>query len=125
MAHRAIGRSSAFGELRRWDRGIREWAVIPRPLARQQLGQLCDVRRDPLGLVVREHVRLPGLARVVADVGVGERLPGGVLDAERLLKLADGPGCGEAADRHRSHTRVIAGLSGFFTLINVLTRPER
>jgi len=45
--------------------------------------------------------------------------------AERLLKLADGPGCGEAAGRHPSHTRVIAGLSGFLALIHVRTRPER
>ena len=46
---------------------------------------------------------------------MGDRLAVGVVDVERLLKLADGPGGGEAADGHRSHARVIAGLSGFFT----------
>jgi hypothetical protein len=56
---------------------------------------------------------------------VGDRLPVGVLDAERLLKFADGPGSREAAGRHRSHTRVIAELSGFLVLIHILVRPER
>jgi len=43
---------------------------------------------------------------------------------ECLFKLTNGPGRVEPAGRHRSHTRVIAGLSGFFTLIHVRTRPE-
>ena len=58
-------------------------------------------------------------------VGVGDRLPIRVADDERLLKLADGPGCKEAAGRHRSHTLVIAGLSGFLLLSQSSERPER
>jgi hypothetical protein len=41
------------------------------------------------GLVVREHVRLPGLILVSAEVGVGDRLTVGVLDPECLLKFTD------------------------------------
>ena len=79
----------------------------------------------PPGLVVREHVRLTGLVLVLAEVSVGDRLPGGVLYAERLLKLSDRPGRGEAAGRYRCHTLVMAGLSGFLVLIHVRTRPDR
>lgn len=63
--------------------------------------------------------------RVSAEVRVGDGLPGRVGHDERSLKLADGPGCGEAAGCHPSHTRLIAGLSGFFTLNHVLVRSER
>ena len=60
------------------------------------------------GLIVREDVRLPGLALVLAEIRVGDRLPVGVLDAERLLKFADGPGSREAAGRHRSPVARVA-----------------
>ncbi|HEX5865811.1 MAG TPA: hypothetical protein VF014_16420 [Casimicrobiaceae bacterium] len=36
--------------------------------------------RDPPGLVVSEHVRLPDLVLVSPEVRVGERLPVGVAD---------------------------------------------
>ena len=64
---------------------------------RQQLGQLGDIGGDPAGLVVREHAGLPSLVLVSPEVRVGDGLPVGILDAERLLKLADGPGRREAA----------------------------
>ena len=66
-----------------------------------------------------------GLVLVVPEVRVGDALPVGILYAERLFQFADGPGRRKAARRHRSQHRVIAGLSGFFTLIHVLVRPER
>ena len=72
-----------------------------------------------------EHVRLSGLVLVPPEVRVGNSLPLGVLDAERLLKFADGPRRREKAGRHRSHTRGIAGAPRFFTLTHVRTRPER
>ena len=46
---------------------------------------------------MREHAGLPSLVLVSPEVRVGDGLPVGILDAERLLKLADGPGRGEAA----------------------------
>ena len=72
-------------------------AAAQRSSQEDQLAQLRDVRCDPPGLVPCEHLRLPGLILVPAEVDVGGGLPGGVLDAERLLKLADRPGRGEAA----------------------------
>ena len=41
---------------------------------------------DAASLVQCKHFRLPGLVRVVAEVGVGDRLAIGVLHHERLLK---------------------------------------
>jgi hypothetical protein len=55
-------------------------------VSRRQLG---DVGCDPPGLVVREHVRLPGFVLVSAEVRVGDRLTVGVLDPECLLKFTD------------------------------------
>jgi hypothetical protein len=45
------------------------------------------------------RVRLPGLVLVSPEIRIGDRLPGGVFDAERLLKFADRPGRREAAGR--------------------------
>jgi hypothetical protein len=45
---------------------------------------------------VCEDVRLPSLILASAERGVIDRLPGGVLDAERLFKLADGLGSGKS-----------------------------
>jgi hypothetical protein len=89
---------------------LRRWSFLA--LAAQQLRQFGDVGGDAPGLVVCEHVRLPGLVVVSPEVGVGDRLLGSVLDAERLLKFSHSPGRRKLAGRHRAHTRVIAGLSG-------------
>ena len=62
-------------------------------------------------------------AFVSAEVGVSDRLPVGVLDAECLFQLTDGPERRQPAGCH--HPRVIAGLSGFFALSHVLVRSER
>jgi hypothetical protein len=61
-------------------------------LARKQLGQLGNVGGDPACLVVPEHARLPRLILVSSEVRVGDRPPRGIFNAERLLKLAVGPG---------------------------------
>jgi hypothetical protein len=44
-------------------------------LARQKLAQLPDARCDPPGLIVREHVRLPGLVLVAAEIGEATAYP--------------------------------------------------
>ena len=50
----------------------------------------------PYQASVTVTVPLSGFVLILAEIGVGDRLPRGVLDVERLLKLAGGPGCGEA-----------------------------
>jgi hypothetical protein len=60
-------------------------------------GQLGDVGCDPPNLVVREHIRLPRLVLVLAEIGVCDRLTVGDGLDECPLKLVDGPGSGEAA----------------------------
>jgi hypothetical protein len=45
--------------------------------------------------VSSEHVRLPSLVLILAEVRVGDRLPVGVLDAERLFQLSDQQGAGK------------------------------
>ena len=42
---------------------------------RYQLGQPRDIRRNPPRLVVCEHVGLPGLVLVLAEIGVGDVCP--------------------------------------------------
>ena len=61
--------------------------------------QFGDVGRDPPSLIMRECARLARLVLVFAEVDVGERLAVRVGHDERLLKLADGPGRGKAAER--------------------------
>ena len=61
--------------------------------------QLGDVGRDSPSLIMREYARLARLVLVFAEVDVGERLAVRVGHDERLLKLADGPGRGKAAER--------------------------
>jgi hypothetical protein len=62
-----------------------------------------ELRCDPPGLVPGQHIRLPCLVFVLAEIGARDRLPVGVLNAERLLDLAERPGCGcgKTAGAHR------------------------
>ena len=55
--------------------------------ARQQRGQLCDVRRNSLG----------SAARLPLEIDIGERLPVGVADIKAGFGFLNGPGRRETA----------------------------
>ena len=53
-------------------------------------GIISEYPGDFVGIrIVSEHVRLPGLVLVLPEVGERDGLAGRVLNAKRLLKLAD------------------------------------
>jgi hypothetical protein len=63
----------------------------------EQLGQARDVDGDPSRLVLREHLRLPGLGIVVAGVKVREGLPIGIPDDMAARHGIGVPGSWEVA----------------------------
>jgi len=67
---------------------------------------------------MEEHVRLPGLVLVSPEVRVGDGLTVGVLGAERLLKLANQPGCRQAAGRACIINEVRSHVDGWRSLPN-------
>ena len=81
------------------------------------LAMLAAIRR-----AWREHVRLPGLVLVLAEVDIGDRLPSGVIDAERLLELErtraqESGGC-SLSSRLPPHEFALVG-------VNPVNRPQR
>jgi hypothetical protein len=63
----------------------------------QQLRQPCDVDRDPPRLILREHLCLQSIGRIVARLQIGKRLAVGVADDVTARNGVGTPWCGETA----------------------------
>jgi hypothetical protein len=66
----------------------------------QQLRQLRHIGGDAPGLLAGEEVRCRSMARLIFEVGIGQRLPLAVADDDAGVCLLDGPGRREAARLH-------------------------
>jgi hypothetical protein len=119
-----------------WPRLLRGFFLCPHSavvLTVQQLRQTRDVDRDPSRLVLGQDFCLSCFGITVAGVYEGERLPVGVPDDIAAWRWVGVPGRREAAgwfchgvyDQSASRARIIAGLSGFFTLSQSREGPDR